>query len=308
MYYVSTIQDDEKANIPFEIDTAAQLVEHFDKQPAVVLGRLSVLISSLNSLIWGKEFHSGETNTNTNTNKKTNKDINDIDTCMLRRNNVLQLNIGAASDDGHLRVWNLNVHEQPPITDGPGNTISSALVSTMTIPTSDDGNRHKRAGKAIFKTVRFGAATGEPTDRPAHYLLFGVQSRLNRGSSFLVVWRLSTTDGAMYEELSRIKIFGGTEDKVRTMALACCEPANLNTVTVAFGSAGGLVCAAHVNETTGWSTVVGQDTRHATIVSDICAIAMAGNTVNDVCVVTTSMDKGVVFHGVAGLVEKTTAV
>ena len=79
MYYVSTIQDDEKANIPFEIDTAAQLVEHFDKQPAVVLGRLSVLISSLNSLIWGKEFHSGETNTNTNTNKKTNKDINDID-------------------------------------------------------------------------------------------------------------------------------------------------------------------------------------------------------------------------------------
>ena len=255
------------------------------------------------------------------------KDINDLHTCMLLHNGLPQLRVAAASDDGNLRVWNIQVNAaaaaaaapSAPTTTSTSSSVISALAPCITIPVSDDGNRHKRAGKAIFKAVRFGAGNKAltlhnsvhttPTTTSTDSLLFGVQSRMNRGSSFLVVWRLEGVDEqSSYVELSRIKIFGGTEDKVRTMALACNLPADLNTVTVAFGSAGGLVCVAHVDERTGYSAVVGQDTRHATIVSDICAIAMEGGERNDVCVVTTSMDKGVVLHGAAGLVAKTNAV
>ena len=246
------------------------------------------------------------------------KDINDIDTC-IRANGMLS--IASASDDGKLRLWNVNVNGSSNSNSNSSNSSNGDVAATLApvhiFDVPDDGNTNvRKAGKAIFKAVRWGKCNDQAASRPADQLLFGVQSRLNRGKSYLIVWKLDSTFSSSnsslsssntqhHEILSRVLLFPGTDDKVRSMALTCSPQGPPNVVIVAFGSAGGLVSSVHVNEKTGTSCVVGTDVRHATIVSDIAAVSLLNG---DGCLITGSMDKGVVLHTVAGLIEKTTAV
>ena len=218
--------------------------------------------------------------------EKIPKDINDVHTCI---RSDQQLDIVSASDDGKLRLWHVDV----------ASSSSTKLIPFKTLEVPDDGNRDRRAGKAIFKAARWGRVQDQAAPRPADQLLFGVQSRMNRGSSYLIVWRIGhqNQDNTV---LSRIRLFPGTDDKVRSMALTCSPWSS--HITAAFGSAGGLVSAVHVEEATGKACVVGQDVRHATIVSDVAAASLANG---EGLLVTTSMDKGLVFHAVEGLIAKT---
>ena len=216
-----------------------------------------------------------------------------------------ELRIASASDDGLLRLWCVD----------SSSSSSAALVPRVTFDAPDDGNKDKRAGRSIFKAVRWGKRgagidASPSSKRPADSLLLGVQSRLSRGSSYLIVWRVEEEeegkgDGlcetrSKHVMLSRTKLLVGTQDKVRRMTLTCAP--NLSTMTVSFGSAGGYVAALQIEESTGVTSFVGQDVRHATVVSEITSITLADG---DACLVTTSMDKGVVLHAAEGLKKKT---
>ena len=233
------------------------------------------------------------------------KDINDLDACM--GETPSELRIASASDDGLLRLW--------CVDSSSSSSSSAALVPRVTFDAPDDGNKDKRAGRSIFKAVRWGKRgagidASSLSKRPADSLLLGVQSRLSRGSSYLIVWRVEEEEErkggglcgtrSKHVMLSRTRLLVGTQDKVRRMTLTCAP--NLSTMTVSFGSAGGYVAALQIEESTGVTSFVGQDVRHATVVSEITSITLADG---EACLVTTSMDKGVVLHAAEGLKKKT---
>jgi hypothetical protein len=241
------------------------------------------------------------------------KDINDIHSCSFRGSDGnTWLAVAVASDDGKLRLWSV----PPPAAAAGDDAASPAAASPSSSPTGagpapsavyetlEDGNTHPRAGGRIWKNVRFGSA--RPADAKNHSdgtLLFAVQSRMNRGSSYLVVWRrapgATVLQEMKYALASKTLLFPGTGDKAVKLDLPKRRSVN-DPYVVCVGSAGGRVCAVQVDPLTGAALVLGEEMRHSLVVSGLAALSFH----KQIYVVSTAMDKGAVLQPVRGLVAE----
>lgn len=224
--------------------------------------------------------------------ESSSKDINDIHSCSFRGSDGKSwLGVAVASDDGKVYLWSVS-----------SSTACKSPTPNAICNTIEDGNNHPRAGGRIFKNVRFShtRANGEEGKSNDGTLLFAIQSRMNRGNSYLVVWKRK--EGAeltemQYSLVSQTKLFAGSGDKAVKLDVPR-RRSSLDPYVVCIGSAGGRVCAMQVNPNTGATSMLGEELRHSLVVSGLAAMNLRKETY----ILTTAMDKGVVLQPVRGLV------
>ncbi len=224
----------------------------------------------------------------------TTKDINDMHACSFTDGGRPFVAVAAASDDGKLRLWSV---EQPAQTEAGAGGAPPNTQPRAAYDVPDDGNTHPRAGGAIYKSVRFGKPSSSRAN-DAGALLFAVQSRMNRGKSYLVVWRRipgSSPSELAYEIASRTVLFNSAKGGDKVVKMDVSRRADVHVVCL--GSAGGRVCAVEVDPDSGQATVVGDEVRHSLVVSGLASVRMRGR----VYILSTAMDKGSVLQPVAGL-------